>query len=130
MDRLTHRKENGKAVAWIYADPENPSEVIKASARTERKVFEKLAEYEDLEEQGLLIKLPCKVGDTVYKIYMDCPKDYRPEYCTDHEGSCERCPHRVPDIVRTTFSLQHIELNATIFLTREAAEKALEEVTQ
>ncbi len=26
----------------------------------------KLAEYEDLEEQGLLLKLPCKVGDTVY----------------------------------------------------------------
>lgn len=27
---------------------------------------EKLKEYEDLEEQGRLIKLPCKVGDTVY----------------------------------------------------------------
>lgn len=28
----------------------------------------KLAEYEDLEEQGLLLRLPCKVGDTVYII--------------------------------------------------------------
>jgi len=27
---------------------------------------EKLAEYEDLEEQGKLLKLPCAVGDTVY----------------------------------------------------------------
>ena len=27
---------------------------------------EKLARYEDLEEQGKLIKLPCKIGDTVY----------------------------------------------------------------
>ena len=26
----------------------------------------KLKDYEDLEEQGRLIKLPCKVGDTVY----------------------------------------------------------------
>lgn len=26
----------------------------------------KLAEYEDLEEQGLLLRLPCKVGDTVW----------------------------------------------------------------
>lgn len=26
----------------------------------------KLADYEDAEEQGLLIKLPCKVGDTLY----------------------------------------------------------------
>ena len=27
-----------------------------------------LGEYEDLEEQGLLLRLPCKVGDTVYRI--------------------------------------------------------------
>lgn len=27
----------------------------------------KLKDYEDLEEQGRLIKLPCKVGDIVYK---------------------------------------------------------------
>lgn len=29
-------------------------------------LIEKLGKYEDLEEQGRLIKLPCKVGDTVY----------------------------------------------------------------
>ena len=29
---------------------------------------EKLKYFEDLEEQGLLLKLPCKVGDTVYQI--------------------------------------------------------------
>jgi len=32
------------------------------------KVAEKLAAYEDLEEQGLLVRLPCKVGDDVYII--------------------------------------------------------------
>ncbi len=31
-------------------------------------LIQKLGEYEDLEEQGLLIKLPCKVGDTVYYV--------------------------------------------------------------
>ena len=31
-----------------------------------RALFEELCKYEDLEEQGMLIKLPCKVGDTVY----------------------------------------------------------------
>ena len=30
--------------------------------------MEKLADYEDLEEQGRLIKLPCKVGDKVWHI--------------------------------------------------------------
>ena len=29
-------------------------------------IYEKLRKYEDVEEQGLLVKLPCKVGDTVY----------------------------------------------------------------
>ena len=31
-----------------------------------RMALERLAHYEDLEEQGKLIKLPCKIGDTVY----------------------------------------------------------------
>ena len=31
-----------------------------------KDAMQKLANYEDLEEQRLLLKLPCKVGDTVY----------------------------------------------------------------
>ena len=31
-------------------------------------LFNKLKEYEDLEEQGLLLRLPCKVGDTIYRV--------------------------------------------------------------
>lgn len=31
-----------------------------------QSAYEKIKEYEDLEEQGYLLKLPCKVGDTVY----------------------------------------------------------------
>lgn len=33
-----------------------------------QKAIEKLAEYEDLEEQGKLLKLPCAVGDAAYRI--------------------------------------------------------------
>lgn len=32
------------------------------------KWFEELKEYQDLEEQGLLLKLLCKIGDNVYQI--------------------------------------------------------------
>lgn len=32
-------------------------------------MMNKLAHYEDLEEQGLLLELPCKVGDTVWAIF-------------------------------------------------------------
>ena len=45
------------------------SETKEAKANTTiREICNKLAEYEDLEEQGRLLKLPCKVGDTVYKV--------------------------------------------------------------
>ena len=33
-----------------------------------RKICEKLGEYEDLEEQSRLVKLPCKIGDTIYEV--------------------------------------------------------------
>lgn len=33
------------------------------------RVQQKLKEYEDLEEQGKLLRLPCEVGDSVYTIY-------------------------------------------------------------
>ena len=34
-------------------------------------LLEALGKYEDLEEQGLLLRLPCKVGTTVYLIKSD-----------------------------------------------------------
>ena len=32
------------------------------------RVYFKLKDYEDLEEQGRLVILPCKVGDTLYRV--------------------------------------------------------------
>ncbi len=34
-----------------------------------QECFNRLGEYEDLEEQGRLLKLPCAVGDTVYRVH-------------------------------------------------------------
>lgn len=60
MERLTRRSANGTGV---YATPSGePAEW----ENNRHNVLQKLAEYEDLEEQGRLVKLPCKVGDTVY----------------------------------------------------------------
>ena len=33
-----------------------------------QKAINKLGEYEDLEKQGLLLRLPCKVGDIIYRV--------------------------------------------------------------
>lgn len=62
MERLTRRSANGTGV---YATPSG--EPVKWE-NNRHNVLQKLADYEDLEEQGRLIKLPCKVGDTVYLI--------------------------------------------------------------
>ena len=62
MERLTRRSANGTGV---YATPSG--EPIEWE-NNRHNVLQKLADYEDLEGQGRLIKLPCKVGDTVYAI--------------------------------------------------------------
>lgn len=62
MERLTRRSANGTGV---YATPSG--EPVKWEDNR-HNVLQKLTEYEDLEEQGRLIKLPCKVGDTVWQI--------------------------------------------------------------
>ena len=58
MERLTNRGTNGEI--WITDNDETRQYGRKETA------FKKLANYEDKQEQGLLIELPCKVGTTVY----------------------------------------------------------------
>ena len=38
------------------------------NCKTIDDVIDKLAQYEDLEDNGLLLRLPCKVGDTIYEV--------------------------------------------------------------
>ena len=64
MDRLTMTSGKGGVALTFDLDVTcNKSEILKIL-----KLAEKLKYYEDLEEQGLLLKLPCKVGDTVYEV--------------------------------------------------------------
>lgn len=57
-------------------------------------VLTKLADYEDLEEQGRLLKLPCKVGDVVYRINIGAMEPVIPlrvvEYRFKIVGNCIR----------------------------------------
>lgn len=101
---------------------------------------EKLAEYETAEEEGRLVVLPCKVGDTVYEIRSDYTKC---SVCGDkfNEYECQGCEHecdsrKIYTIYEYTMYIledivQHIRCNnwgKTIFTTREEAEKALKEM--
>ena len=69
MERLTIRSKNSDMV-W-FKDAENGNahlEPCEMTAHHNRMALDKLATYEDAEEQGLLLRLPCKVGDTVYVV--------------------------------------------------------------
>lgn len=72
--------------------------------------LEQLKEYQYLEEQGRLLKLPCKVGDDVYYI-LGIP----------NETPCT--------IDKCTFGLSDInKIGKTLFLTRDEAEEKLKEL--
>ena len=91
-----------------------------------RAVLKKLADYEDLEEQGLLIRLPCKVGDILYCIVNGEVKKLKVH------------SFGVPDFEITNIESKYVdgfkivrfvgEVGKTVFLTREEAEKKLEEM--
>ena len=95
----------------------------------------KLADYEDKEEQGLLIELPCKVGDTMYRI---ADHGRLKDTCETDCYSCNiPCPYegreyeRVFEIVAWEMVSVAVIVNAmeqlgkTVFLTRSEAEEAL-----
>lgn len=63
MERLTERERNVDGTG--VAKEEITDGLLKPFAD---KILTKLAVYEDLEEQGLLVRLPCKAGDDVYII--------------------------------------------------------------
>lgn len=94
MERLTERtavgilvkenyeKESKKTLCSCYGEKPNS---YYTNCEEGYCAMEKLADYEDLEEQGRLIKPPCKVGDTVYLIDRDENNKFKV-----YEGKWER----------------------------------------
>ena len=111
MERLTGRDAYGDIVA------NEEMQIIASRGATNddlhniiNHLAEKLCEYEDLEEQGKLTKLPCKVGDDVYYIL--------------------GIPNETPCIIDScVFELSDInKIGKTLFLTREEAKAKLKEL--
>ena len=92
-----------------------------------QKAFEKLAEYEDLEEQGLLLRLPCKVGDTVYALRYGEENDFIVvetkiiEIRQNINGTFFE-----PLISRKAYKTE--DFGKEVFLTKAEAEKKLKEM--
>ena len=109
------------------------NELLEASNENQfgaNDAYYKLQEYEDLEEQDRLLKLPCKVGNTVYvKLASYCEEKYAEAKVRDftHFISCGFC------VVVTSkhFDKQNIpftEFGKTVFLTKSEAEAKLKEL--
>lgn len=104
--------------------------------------LEELKSYKDLEEQGLLVRLPVKIGDDIYKIPSKANYDlnvlngYKANNRVYHQKvysivfsqrgwfvQCDKDSIHVPNVICVD-----VEYGKTWFLTREEAEKKLEEV--
>lgn len=89
------------------------------------KLKNKLGEYEDLEEQGMLLKTPCKVGTYIYMInhyWIDEGRICGIAEADDIDCFCFKvcCEPDNYTVVAIT------EFNKTWFLTKEEAEKKLQ----
>ena len=88
------------------------------------EAFRRLYEYEQAEEQGLLIKLPCKAGDVVHKIRKCLAPGCKTCGGYKRVDNCY-CEYKAR-IFETSFIYSYIDdYGKTVFLTREEAESAL-----
>jgi hypothetical protein len=132
MERLTRRLNNNKIVAIKGDSCDYNAYSFDCQTSEERKrlktALEKLANYEDLEEQGLLVRLPCKVGDILFRINKGA------------RNPIIKMKVSHITIKSKSYSIKAIEedygevlfsnnvIGKTVFLTREDAEKKLEEM--
>ena len=126
MERLTTKNIAGVAVYKHPFECERCGETIwRLPDYGDGSPTEKLADYEDAEEQGLLLRLPCPIGTTVYNttwwddVQEKVKVDGKTFYRTIHK-------HKVS---KSTFSLLDIyDFGKTVFLTKAEAKQKLNEM--
>lgn len=97
------------------------------------ELLEELKSYKDLEEQGLLVRLPCKIGDTVYRVNAGAKQPIIPMTVSEIHFLCYKNERAVrfdaigkEDMGESCYRLE--DIGRIVFLTREEAEKKLEEM--
>lgn len=94
--------------------------------------LKKLQEYEDLEEQGLLLRLPVAIGNIVYRINEYAEEPIIPMGVTSiqingitntfKEIKCKEC------VFGGEFTYRFSEFGRTVFLTKAEVEQKLKEM--
>ena len=128
MERLTQKSDK---MIWLK-DHGLKIEPCEMNSHHCRMILEKLADYEDLEEQGLLVRLPCKVGDTVYRVNAGAKQPIIPMTVSEIHFLCYKNERAVrfdaigkEDMGESCYRLE--DIGRIVFLTHEEAEK-LEEM--
>ena len=127
MERLTDKNIVGK---YFYPKCFEKCDGLGASSKCDNceimtSVCEKLGKYEDLEEQGRLVKLPCKIGTEVYDItWWDDVQEKvvvkgKAYYRTVHKHKITKLPFTYSDID---------DFGKTVFLSKSEAEQKLKEM--
>ena len=110
---------------------DNLDEEAVANLKREREVYKCLfEEYADLEERGLLLRLPCKAGDIVYQITGDIISEFEIKtFVCDNKSfffhwTC------INGRYKNIIGFHSSRIGVDVFLTREEAEKKLKEVEE
>lgn len=143
MERLTELKYD---ITKLDSRIKNMHEYIEKMAFDDKAEIEFLAstvsylkelkEYKQLEEQGLLLRLPCKVGDTIYvngilgvgevEEYKVIRADYHSNLATKRsEFYIEALLVSNPE---NSIGFYDKEIGKTVFLTKSEAEQKLKEM--
>lgn len=92
-----------------------------------------LKKYKDLEEWGLLMRMPCKVGDTVYRVNAGAKQPIIPMTVSEIHFLCYKNERAVrfdaigkEDMGESCYRLE--DIGRIVFLTHGEAEKKLEEM--
>lgn len=138
MERLTYRTELGVSIdknedcptcsiCWNCDIPPRECKYIS-------DVLKKLAEYEDLEEQGRLVILPCKMRDIIYVVIPGCKtveecKVISVNYSnTATNGNVFYIEALPATGSRALIGFYSNKIGKTVFLTKSEAEAKLKEL--
>ena len=121
-ENITYNQER-KIECSVYCDECSQGT---ANCKTIREMVKKLAEYEDAEEQGLLLRLPVKIGEKLFTVeeFFNIARSTIYEYTFDgieKDGLRLMYKGRKEDVC--VFDIE--EIGKTVFLTKEEAEQAL-----
>lgn len=128
-DNLADEVVNGSDVQWCLSELQD---ILVAMGDL---TGDRLRELAEADKAGRVVVLPCKVGDTVWVTGRDnVPREMELEapdiraVCTDEDNLCMSTCNRKPDGF-CAYRLRNdgADVGKTVFLTREEAEKALEE---